>query len=628
MSERLTVYGSAQCNTCDSLRDRIAKAQGQIEALTLELAQTREQLNDRPLTMSMPLAPATAISPGDPLHGILENQLRSQIQGVPPSESRAYAGRILRPTFAGSNGHKGIDAETLGSAWNLWHNDTSVGTPSANLMSIESVPIKDYGEELIDVFFDNYWAHLPILHRPTFLEKDYYPVSQGSVGRTFSRFQVYMVFAIAACEKPRTTNGHTFSHDEFFRRAIEDLSVVMMSDDLDLVQCLLLLCLFGRNEPQKVNMWHTTGLVLRTATGLDLHRQESVAKDNLLEAEMTKRLFWSAYVIDRSMAMAMGRPLGIEDADITLPLPLQFGDEQLSDSIEPDLITPLTVFDTKDTSTFIHVIKLRRLNANIYKSFHSASPIRHIEDLEATRLRLYSLLNEWLVTAPRYLMPKSMFQSAEWFQIAYDHAVISLYRPSYASPVPSLEALRLCADSSISLISSYASLYAKNKVSYSFIALNSIFMAAITMLYSLRASPAVRNSLTRPVTETNIASCLSLFRGISSGRQIAEKCSQIVSRQGKAVLALFDKKDESGSQVDEDFLSWFGLKSHHKAGLTRGAQDQHGNAVPHLPSWQDEEVVLGSMSTPSIDAAWGDLLAEGFDWGPSATMDFFPMTLP
>ena len=128
---------------------------------------------------------------------------------------------------------------------------------------------------------------------------------------------------------------------------------------------------------------------------------------------MAKRLFWSAYVMDRSMAIAMERPLGIPDQDTTLLLLLQYTDEQVSSSIQPDGI--IVVPDTKDTSTFVHVIKLRRLNANIYKVFHSACQIQQDEDLKATRLQLYGELNEWLVTAPRYLLTKSMFQSSEWF---------------------------------------------------------------------------------------------------------------------------------------------------------------------------------------------------------------------
>ena len=327
--------------------------------------------------------------------------------------------------------------------------------------------------------------------------------------------------------------------------------------------------------------------------------------------------------MDRSMAMAMGRPLGIQDSDITLPLPLQYTDEQLT-SVEPQIAAPFTAPSANDTSTFIHVIKIRRLNATIYKTFHSVAHTTSNEDLETLQLQCYGQLNEWLVTAPRYLLTTSMFQSTEWFQIAYHYAVLSLHRPSYAFPVPSFEALWLCADSSISLISSYAALYAKNKVSYSFIALNSIFMAAISLLYSIRASPFVRQELTKAVMETNINTCLSLFRGISDGREIAERCSAIVSRLGKVTLALFNRPQISDDQVDMEFLSWFGLKSQHASLLSTRL-----NAEPEFqtPWLQDEAALPDPLSTPSVDGAWRDFFTQGFDWEASAAMDFFPTAM-
>lgn len=82
----------------------------------------------------------------------------------------------------------------------------------------------------------------------------------------------------------------------------------------------------SHNEPASVNMWHTSGLALRLAIGLDLHRKETQSGLPPLQAEMRKRLFCSAFVVDCSMACNMGRPLGIHVSDITVPLPLQLTD--------------------------------------------------------------------------------------------------------------------------------------------------------------------------------------------------------------------------------------------------------------------------------------------------------------
>lgn len=581
LSNRLVVHAEAQCD-CVALREQVSELEAKIKELSH---------NNGPATDSANLINKQT------------NQVIDLAARNWPTESAttglAYSGRILRPTFTTGN-PTGL-TEMLGSTWSLWYNDESIDTPSALPRDVSTIYVTQIDQDLIDVFFDYCWAHLPILHKSTFTDTHFSPLIHGQTCESLSRFQVYMVLAIAACEN-RVGRNVQISHRDYFRKATEYLADVLSLPDLDCIQCLLLLCMYGRKEPQAVNMWHTTGLALRTAIGIDLHRQEKTAELSILEREMSKRLFWSAYVMDRSMALAMARPLGIEDSSISVQLPTQHTDEQLvkNDSTEymPDIV---------DTSTFIHVVKLRRLNARIYQALHLSEQLS-TPDLLNLRDNLYEQLNEWLLTAPRYLTAKSMFQMPEWFQIAYHQAILNLYRPSQAAPLPTPDGLQLCADSSINLVVAYASLYAKNKVSYSFIALTSIFMAAVTMLYSLRASASVRQSSSRGVTETNINTCLTLFRGISDGRDIAEKCVRIISKLGIATLALFDRPDVQDTQVDMEFLTWFGLRSHCLSGSSdNGTFDRsHGSGV--IQNFD------GPAATLSVDSAWGDIFALGFDY--------------
>lgn len=469
-----------------------------------------------------------------------------------------------------------------------------------------SRPLDSYARRLIDIFFDRRWPSLPVLHKNTFLEYHYEPLARGDPTDNLSSFQVYMVMAIASAETGPADSRHQFSHNDFFQIAIRDLHWVLKADDLDCIQSLLLLCMYGSNEPQSVNMWYTTGLALRLAIGIDLHRSETTLRLDLYHTEMAKRLFWSTYVMDRSMAIAMGRPLGVQDADITTALPLQLTDEQLSAQNDVP-VADNKVPQSNDTSTFIHVIKLRRLNADIYKTLHAAgnSDVDQAT-LDCHQLAHYTKLNEWLATTPRYFPTASMFQTPEWFQIAYHQAVLSLYRPSHGAPVSSIDAIRICLDSSISLVSCYNSLYAKNKIVYTFVALNSVFMAAITMLYCIRASAAVRYELTKPVAEANIRSCLNILRGLSYGRAVGQRCAQIIERLHQAVFTVFDQLSDSGEQVDAEFLSWFGLKC-------RGVRRSFSNGL--------QGVVDASQPTPNFDVPWNDLIVSGFDIAGTNYMD-------
>lgn len=52
---------------------------------------------------------------------------------------------------------------------------------------------------------------------------------------------------------------------------------------------------------------------MQTAISLDLHRQSSAP---LADNELRKRIWWTIYNLDRSLAVGLGRPLGIADSEV------------------------------------------------------------------------------------------------------------------------------------------------------------------------------------------------------------------------------------------------------------------------------------------------------------------------
>ncbi|KAI1762439.1 fungal-specific transcription factor domain-containing protein [Hypoxylon sp. FL1150] len=405
---------------------------------------------------------------------------------------------------------------------------------------------------LVNVFFTHRWPQLPVIHKP--IQRHFTPLSLAEFEDSLSTFQVSIVLAIAAAERSSLASDGALSHRDHFEVAVRNLGAVFAAEDIDCIQCLLLLCMYGSHEPQSVDLWHTIGLALRLAVGIDLHRQESIEGLNVLEAEMRKRLWWSVYVMDRSMSVPLGRPLGIQDSDITMPLPESLTDDQLAGALESPIV-PNRIPSTNDTSTFIHIIKLWRIYTNAYKVFYPAgqTSVSKTDDLKVIRHEHLLQFNEWLTGAPRYLNQTCMFQTPEWFQIAYHQAVITLHHPLHISPVNTIDETRLCIDSSISLISCYGALYAKNKITFNFTALNSLLIPAFVMLRSLRASPLIRQELTKPVAEYNIRLCAKLLRDISSGRAVGESSAQIIERLGEATLNIFD--DVCAESKEFDFIN-------------------------------------------------------------------------
>jgi hypothetical protein len=587
---------------CDSLRIQLAAAEQRANELSLKCQQLESQiLEPFNSTQSAQNIHSGVLTPGRSSVAQTSAETSSHYEPLSGNPDRQFASRILRPTFTLRSNNRGINCSAMSSAWELWGDVTdTIQEFETNRTDLNHDAYLNLARE----FFARRWPYLPVVHKQTFFDEHMGAFLTNSGTGTLSNFMVNIVCAIASAEKASQQNSEK-DHRVFFRDAVKDLHLVMSSENFECVQCLLLLCMYGHNEPQSVNMWYTTGLALNLAVGLDLHRKESLYGQDTKGAELSKRVFWCAYVMNCSMAINMGRPLGIQGSDISMPLPLQLTDTQLDESFHTPLVEETLIPQVNDMSTFIHIIKLRRMNADVYTTFHSIGS-RSTEASELDRLRndYFVKLNQWLITAPRYMQTLSTFQSTEWFQIAFHHAVLALYRPSRAIPMPSPENLRVCTESAIGLISSYSALYARNRIKYTFVAIHSLFMAAVTMLYSLRAFAPLRRELTKPVIQTNIFTFLTLFRGICNGRAVGEKCCGIVERLGHSILSLFENEDQAELRIDSEFQTWFGLQTHtfspDESESTLEFQSQ--NLSPQFPEIQ-------------VDLPWTDLFTQGLDMG-------------
>ncbi|KAG6355141.1 hypothetical protein INS49_004222 [Diaporthe citri] len=237
-------------------------------------------------------------------------------------------------------------------------------------------------------------------------------------------------------------------------------------------------------------------------------------------------------------------------------------------------------------------VKLRQIQSRTQKIFYPIKVADAIDpnNLKQERQSLRFMLDDWITGAPRNSKSTpATFQSPDWFQIAYSHGLLLLYRPSPACPAINLESLQICADSAISLISSYSSLYAKNKITYTWISLQSLFMASVTMLYTLWVSPQTRKSTRKVVVQSNVRSCLALFDAMEHHLPLAKRFYGIIDRLGQAAVGLFDpNNNETPSplsadpdsaadfrQVDAEYIGWFAnrnatLKEAASAILARG----------------------------------------------------------
>lgn len=64
------------------------------------------------------------------------------------------------------------------------------------------------------------------------------------------------------------------------------------------------------------NKWELTRLAIRICTASDLHKRPP-RNLSLMEQQMRKRVFWSAYINERHASSNLGTPMAIQETDIT-----------------------------------------------------------------------------------------------------------------------------------------------------------------------------------------------------------------------------------------------------------------------------------------------------------------------
>jgi hypothetical protein len=96
-----------------------------------------------------------------------------------------------------------------------------------------------------------------------------------------------------------------------------------------------------------------------------LHRKAANLSPSL--DERRKRIFWTAYMLERSIARTMGRPHSISDRDIDVPLPANIDDELDTDEAILAAITESNEHPSRIAALTpaIHVFRLQQIDSKI-----------------------------------------------------------------------------------------------------------------------------------------------------------------------------------------------------------------------------------------------------------------------
>ncbi|ORX45891.1 hypothetical protein DM01DRAFT_1386434 [Hesseltinella vesiculosa] len=288
-------------------------------------------------------------------------------------------------------------------------------------------------EALVKIYFEYPCTTLPVLDHDTFMRsfdsKDPNPISPLLVCAVCS-YACYLVPTDHPIfQKSELPRDKVF--DIFMARAIQCARSSYLLPQVETVQALVLLCAHPTHAGESYRNWIWSGMAVRMAQDLGLHRTVESCDPKKRDVLETRRLLWfSVYITDRWCCAAMGRPLAIADSDCDVELP------NVDMPNEPGKY-----------GMFVNLIKLSGILGEVLRRIYSpkAKSVGYQSALmEQTVLGLDRMLQEWYESVPaEFRITHEQLQSMKGFEytqidrfrsggpltLCYYAVVILLFRP-------------------------------------------------------------------------------------------------------------------------------------------------------------------------------------------------------
>lgn len=324
------------------------------------------------------------------------------------------------------------------------------------------------------------------------------------------------------CRLDELQNVRTYpSPDIFLRRALGFLKDCELGMLEQIQACLLISLFIGRSYHLSfyVTSWELAGLAMRKLIQYGFHRKQKLALDTAASYEFQKRLFWSAYNYEKLLSLSLGRPCCINDNFIDVPFPISIdlplnptGDVlynlyelQIQQETGVEMETPLSEF-----SCLVYTSQVRQMEGRAHCLFYSVNKTAPIMD---TFTRLDKDLDDWFSTLPDENTFNKQLKSKEcyaYLNLLYHRAKLILYLPRVITQQEKHKKEKLLNQICLSagwVCTSYKELYNASILEFSVVALHTVFLAGVSMIYYLKiiGEPKFFN------IHTKIRACFSLL---------------------------------------------------------------------------------------------------------------------
>ncbi|KAF5027032.1 hypothetical protein F66182_908 [Fusarium sp. NRRL 66182] len=452
-------------------------------------------------------------------------------------------------------------------------------------------------QHFVDAYFETYQPLYP------FLDEDY---THSCLQRVFTKHHQYshrmpqlseieailspvysvQIFLIIALGS-RTLEARLstdFSSERYFATAMSRLDSLALHDSIEGLQIMLLLVLCGFHFVHGPNAWFLTSNVIASCLDLGFQRRwidttatvtEQEQRSNEMRTALRSGIFWSAYSLERQLAVVLGRPLTLRDEAIDVEFP--GGAASVATGNETAHLAAQSPKRTK-------------VQVPAYPSCHYSLRLDRI--LAEIKLTLYRVVNlpdrfPWPTDTPQWqaavhkscdelyreLTDKMKWQSRRTvsdygtrsLEIKYHQCLMLLHRPSPAISHPTLESWRICYNSAVKTVVVSAELQRFCKLSNSWLTAHNVFVSGITFLYCLWINPGLLQEV-----------------GIDTLKRNSNACASVLRYLGKTWTVAADALDKFERLVQITTTAWLNRTREHRTEVEAG----HSLISMHQSQWQ------------------------------------------
>ncbi|KAI0254283.1 fungal-specific transcription factor domain-containing protein [Lactifluus subvellereus] len=274
-------------------------------------------------------------------------------------------------------------------------------------------PERDLADKLVTAYFSRFHFLLPVIDKPTFMKQYTYLMDHKDnqhLARSQTAF-IAMVFALFACAAQLVEDPRLKGEKEddggmgmvYYERALILHYISHASVQVAHVQCFILMSSFLCSVNCLPQAWLLIGQAVRAAQDLGLHRSPRRLNVSTIDKETRRKIWWGVYTLDRMLALALGRPIGAEDVDCDVELPIDIDDDFLPDYFAG---APMTSETPSLMTGFISLISLYNIAGRVMRQVYGVDMVDSVTDPEKrTQLQvnvdaLDQELTKWLENLP------------------------------------------------------------------------------------------------------------------------------------------------------------------------------------------------------------------------------------